>query len=663
MSDTPLTDEAEKLAKEAGCIDRWVSADACRKMERMYNTAVKTAGDNNDSKWLLHDKVKELEEKLAEKQETIDRLNEHCNRLQGYADAANQLDKTRLSVGDPVVVTAPNEFEGKTGEIYDFSPSGTFVIVNLYNHGKHSMHLSDITYNEYADQEQDEEDDWYDEEELDESENPKLDAIIKNIQARVPQAAIKRPEIIQRIAQMVKQADPAVTDAMATAQQLVQQYGQGAPAPAQTNVNDIKAQARSGNVMAQLPKTSAGTPTYAQQHSTFEGFQDFNKVEPYAVCLAGKPVKKFDYYEEARRFHDNWKKKLYNQGDKAKADTITLMPLNLDEMDKSQKGAAGWNIDDYPLGVKGTTVKPTTRKKVVKSLTKDLEKAFAKEKGVKEDTGSWIVYDPETQQIKKRFKTHTAGKSYAKTHGLGFASSEYYFDNIKNQVNELSTENLAQYKKAAGADATAADKRGDIKRGNKRFRGIVKATIKQGENDVKKHKEVDEGQTDYQKRRQRERDIDAGKPVAKQRQPRMTDYQKKRAQDKKDMELGEGLMKEPTNRKEYLDQRDKLFRMLSVESDLASKQIIKQAIKSLDARYGSAKDPVKEESSTSNEAVEIAIIKRILVAHTDLIMQFGLDKVTQAIEEVAYNVGDVDEIGTSDVSAYVNQVRQILGVK
>lgn len=62
-----------------------------------------------------------------------------------------------------------------------------------------------------------------------------------------------------------------------------------------------------------------------------EGFQDFNKVEPYAVCLAGKPVKKFDYYEQARRFHDNWKQKLYREGDKAKADKITLMPLNLDE--------------------------------------------------------------------------------------------------------------------------------------------------------------------------------------------------------------------------------------------------------------------------------------------------------------------------------------------
>jgi hypothetical protein len=57
-----------------------------------------------------------------------------------------------------------------------------------------------------------------------------------------------------------------------------------------------------------------------------------------------------------------------------------------------------------------------------------------------------------------------------------------------NQVNELSNDKLASYKKAAGADATAADKRGDFEHGNKRFRGIVKATIKQGDNDVKKHK-------------------------------------------------------------------------------------------------------------------------------------------------------------------------------
>ena len=62
-------------------------------------------------------------------------------------------DHRKLAVGDPVTVTAPNEFEGKTGEIAEFSPSGKFVVVNLYNHGEHSMHLSDVEYNEYADEE------------------------------------------------------------------------------------------------------------------------------------------------------------------------------------------------------------------------------------------------------------------------------------------------------------------------------------------------------------------------------------------------------------------------------------------------------------------------------------------------------------------------------
>lgn len=224
-------------------------------------------------------------------------------------------------------------------------------------------------------------------------------------------------------------------------------------------------------------------------------------------------------------------------------------------------------------------------------------------------------------------------------------------------------------------------------------------------------------------------------------------------QDQPKKDVDEGIMKEPTNRKEYLDQRDKLFRMMAVDSNPSNKQIIKQALQDLEARYGNLKNTVKEaeaipakmvmqsfvieydpatrtvvigkrnqeldrfqfkgvpslvsfqrtintriknlendlygdsdqdgavslsrvkipgrgygyqdlgeQSTTSGEAVEIAIIKRILVAHTDLIMEFGLDKVTQAIEEVAYNVGDVDEIGTSDVSAYVHQVKQILGV-
>ena len=55
---------------------------------------------------------------------------------------------------------------------------------------------------------------------------------------------------------------------------------------------------------------------------------------------------------------------------------------------------------------------------------------------------------------------------------------------------ELSTEKLAQYKTAASADASKADKEGNYKKGDKRFKGINTATKKQFDNDAKK---VDEG--------------------------------------------------------------------------------------------------------------------------------------------------------------------------
>ena len=57
------------------------------------------------------------------------------------------------------------------------------------------------------------------------------------------------------------------------------------------------------------------------------------------------------------------------------------------------------------------------------------------------------------------------------------------------QLNELSNTKLGDYKTAAGADATAADKEGDYKRGDKRTSGIIKATKKEFANDAKKLKE------------------------------------------------------------------------------------------------------------------------------------------------------------------------------
>jgi hypothetical protein len=115
-------------------------------------------------------------------------------------------------------------------------------------------------------------------------------------------------------------------------------------------------------------------------------------------------------------------------------------------------------------------------------------------------------------------------------------------------------------------------------------------------------------------------------------------------------------VKEPTTRQELLDRVDKLQRMMSQERNPANLQILRKELEMIKQRYQHLRE------DNDSEAVERAILNRIMVAHTDLLMKFGPDKVMQAAEEVAYNVGDVDEIGTSDVSAYVHQVKQILGV-
>jgi nicotinic acid mononucleotide adenylyltransferase len=65
----------------------------------------------------------------------------------------------------------------------------------------------------------------------------------------------------------------------------------------------------------------------------------------------------------------------------------------------------------------------------------------------------------------------------------------------KESLSELSTDLLARYKKKAGEQASAADKAGDYEKGNKRFKGIIKATNKQFDNDLKEEHivHVDDG--------------------------------------------------------------------------------------------------------------------------------------------------------------------------
>jgi len=125
--------------------------------------------------------------------------------------------------------------------------------------------------------------------------------------------------------------------------------------------------------------------------------------------------------------------------------------------------------------------------------------------------------------------------------------------------------------------------------------------------------------------------------------------------------------KEIVSKEDFVRERDRLLRMIAAESNPANKQILRSAIRQLENRaenegWITIQSRMVREDSNSGEAVEMAIMRRMLIAHTDLIVEFGLDKVVDAIEEVAYDVGDTDEIGSSDVSGWVRQVERILGV-
>lgn len=78
-------------------------------------------------------------------------------------------------------------------------------------------------------------------------------------------------------------------------------------------------------------------------------------------------------------------------------------------------------------------------------------------------------------------------------------------------------------------------------------------------------------------------------------------------------------------------------------------------------QYGLGDDIGIDEGIGETSPAAQAITRRILLQRTDLLSKYGPEKVGQAIDEVADFIGDVEEIGSSDVSGWVRHVEQMLG--
>jgi hypothetical protein len=68
----------------------------------------------------------------------------------------------------------------------------------------------------------------------------------------------------------------------------------------------------------------------------------------------------------------------------------------------------------------------------------------------------------------------------------------------------------------------------------------------------------------------------------------------------------------------------------------------------------------KMNEDSVNDAVAEAVLNRISRQHTDLLSKFGPQAVMDAVDDLAASVGEVEEIGSSDVSIWTKQVIQDL---
>jgi hypothetical protein len=152
--------------------------------------------------------------------------------------------------------------------------------------------------------------------------------------------------------------------------------------------------------------------------------------------------------------------------------------------DSSRYGGTVPDTDDDHL------LSPAARHRLHKAVTpdqQDLDEGNMPQSVIKSKQKYADMSDQEFHAAHKN-KSEDDLKSMAWRHGYGKGSNHYVTRHKKGggQLNELSTNKLAQYKTAAAADAKKADQAGDVKRGDKRFGGIVKATKKQFDNDAKK---------------------------------------------------------------------------------------------------------------------------------------------------------------------------------
>ena len=104
---------------------------------------------------LMKQNYAQLPEEEKEKDRVVARaLLQAIRGDQGVAEGV-MYGAENLNVGDDVVISGDVKLNGATGVIDSFGQDKRFVVVDLYNHGRHSFHSSDVSANDYDSDEHD----------------------------------------------------------------------------------------------------------------------------------------------------------------------------------------------------------------------------------------------------------------------------------------------------------------------------------------------------------------------------------------------------------------------------------------------------------------------------------------------------------------------------
>lgn len=133
----PLTTEAQKRDDESSA----------------SNIDVVEYGNWENSALVTGDKLKRERKKAAKVVKSIYGEGTDQKR-KSILESLQEVSHDEFNIGDPVEITGPVQFKGSTGEVVDVRNG--FVVVDLYNHGKRSFHASDVSYNDYADSDEEE---------------------------------------------------------------------------------------------------------------------------------------------------------------------------------------------------------------------------------------------------------------------------------------------------------------------------------------------------------------------------------------------------------------------------------------------------------------------------------------------------------------------------